>query len=213
MKKICLLFIFLLGFISTTFATPSEIIIIRHADKLEQNYTGPAIDPTGYVRAVRFAFYFLNKFGKPDDIVTTNPSHGKAHLASIREVQTIAPLINILQQKDPRIEHNIYAPYPTTGYPKLAKFLLKNKHFNGEMVLVCWDHTTIPNLVSLLGVKDQLPAWPANDFDSVYILKYRHHHLVSYQLLNNQYPVNHVDDWRQILNALQDKIPADSPNV
>jgi len=215
MKKISYLIfsIFSLIFTCITYATPSEIIIIRHADKLKQNYTGPAIDPTGYVRAVRFAFYFLDHFGQPNDIVTTNPSRGKSRLASIRELQTIAPLVNIIQQKDPEIEHNIYAPYLAKEYSKLANFLLTNKRFDDQLVLICWDHTSIPKLVNLLGVTDHLPNWPSEDFDSVYILKYHHHHLISYQLLNNQYPVTHVDDWRQILQALQDKIPANSPDV
>ena len=56
----------LCAFATTVIAAPREIIIIRHADKLDQDETGPALSAQGVMRSLKFAFYFLDKFGEPD---------------------------------------------------------------------------------------------------------------------------------------------------
>ncbi len=121
MKKFFLVILFVLQ-ITCVIAAPREIIIVRHADKLSQQDHGPAVDPTGYERAVHLAFYFLKTYGTPDYIVAANPNDMPGHVHSIPE------------------------------YPALAKDLLTNIKFKNKLVLVCWDHHTIPNMVTDLGI-------------------------------------------------------------
>ena len=193
------IFLGLLLSISISFvnATPLEIIIVRHADKLDQKLHGPALDPTGYERAVHLAFYILNTYGKPDYLVAANPNDAAGHVASMRELQTIAPLENMLEQQATSTTYNVLDPYAVPEYPKLAQYLLSDPRFNGKVVVVCWDHHTIPKLVNLLGVSVAQPVWPGQDFDSVYVLKFSSNDTVaSYQLLHNQYPVKPIADWK-----------------
>lgn len=191
--------LFLLIIQSISFAAPSEIVIVRHANKLDQKNHGPVLDPTGYKRAVHFAFYFLDKFGYPNFIIAANPNVKGHHVNSIRELQTIAPLANLLEQKNAKEEYQILDPYTVPEYPKLATWILEDERFNNKKVLVCWDHHTIPHLVNLLGVKESQPVWPESDFDSVYILHFNQDKLENYKFLHHQYPVAPIMSWKAFL--------------
>ncbi len=184
-------------------ATPKEIVIVRHADKWAE-HSGPALNPTGYARAINFAFYFLQQFGPPDYVVSTSPYKFSSNYSrSIREMQTIAPLVNILTTKKTTRDFFILDPYPPADYRQLAKWLLEKSKFNNQLVLVCWDHRSIPKLAKKLGVKQQLPTWPEGDFDSVYILKYNQSgQLASFKILHHQYPTKEIKNWAAIKEIL-----------
>ena len=200
------IFIFILSMLlfGQVTATPKEIVIIRHTDKWDFKHYGSTLDPTGYARAVNFAFYFLNKFGHPDYIVAMNSSSSSKYSTSIRELQTVAPLANILAINDvSKGGVPILHPYRDPQYPKLAKWLLHSKKFNDKLVLVCWDHFTIPLLTAKLGVKQKLPTWGKRDFDTVYILKYGENgHLDHFKILNHQYPTKNIKNWTALQKAL-----------
>ncbi len=202
MRVIVLLFSFIFFF--NGWATPKEIIIVRYADKWGFKHHGPTLDPTGYARSVNFAFYFLNKFGRPDYVITTSPSNRHKYSASIRELQTVAPLINILAINDRAAEgFPILYPYRPPQYSALAKWLLKSSRFNNKLVLICWDHFTIPALANRLGVRQKLPRWSKEDFDSVYIIKYhKSGEFSSFKLLHHQYPTKNIQNWTVVQKAL-----------
>lgn len=196
--------LFSLIFCAAGWATPKEIIVVRHADKWDFKHHGPTLDPTGYARAVNFAFYFLHNFGRPNYVITTNPSNQHKYSASIRELQTVAPLINILAINDRAAAgFPVLHPYRPPQYSALAKWLLKSSKFENKLVLICWDHFTIPALAKKLGVKQKLPHWPTQDFDSVYILKYnKSGQLTSFKLLHHQYPTKNIENWTVVQKAL-----------
>lgn len=192
-------------FLSTiSFATPREIIVVRHADKLDQSDTGPALDPTGYFRAIKLAFYILKNYGSPDFLVATNPNKKADEVSSIRELQTLAPLANELEKNYPQVKYKILDPYTVPEHAELAQYLLHNARFQNKLVVVSWDHHTIPALVKELGVSQKLPVWNRANFDSVYVLKYNAKgELASEQFLTNQYPVAPILSWNDLLEKVE----------
>lgn len=190
------LLIFLLMLTNVAIATPKAIIIIRHGDKLDQPQPGPALSAKGQVRAVKFAFYYLEKFGEPDFVFAPNPNSFVGKNSSIRELQTVAPLINMLSRKHPETGFPILHPYENADFKKLASYVLKDKMFNDKTILICWSHKKIPQLAEKLGIKQSLPQWQAADYDSVYVIKYDNEQVSEFTILNNQYPVNFNGNWK-----------------
>ena len=196
-RSLALAFLLISTLISANiaFATPSEIFIIRHADKLNKN-PGPALSPKGEIRAITFAHYFMTKWQNhiPDFIFATNPEgdtkkglyiKGK----SIRQIQTVAPLVNMLAEKYPNRNFPIVHPYMNTEYQKLANDLLTKPEFDNKRVLICWDHKLIPELAKNLGVsEDKLKKWPKDDYDTVYYIKFDGNK-PQLEILSEQYPV------------------------
>jgi len=187
--------------LSNVYAIPHKIVLVRHADKLQQKFTGPAISAKGYVRAIKFSFYYLNYFGEPDFVFAGKP---KGKDASIRELQTVGPLINILAVRHPDTVFNIMHPYQHDQYEKLAKYILQDKKFDNKSVLICWRHTKIIELAEALGVKDELEPWADDDFDSVFVIEYDKSGKISrFNILRHQYPVNPTVTWEEIYYRYQ----------
>lgn len=185
-------------------ATPSQIVIIRHADKLAQPEPGPALTVKGQIRAIKFAFYYLNKFGVPDAMIATDVIADIGKGSSMREYETLAPLANLLQARSPQINVPILHPYDSTAYVPLAQYVLHNEAFNNKHIIICWNHTNIPQLAKRLGVKDDIKPWPAEDYDSVYVLNYNEHgELTHFEILDNQYPVSFDGSWSELNSMLQ----------
>lgn len=180
--------------INMCYAAPSQIVIIRHGDKLLQANTGPTLSAKGQIRAINFGFYYLQKFGMPDYVFASNPTKDTT---SIRELQTVAPLVNMMQQKQPDNKSiGILHPYSPKDYTALATYILDSSEFDGKKVVICWSHGKIPKLAEKLGVSEKLDTWPADDFDSVYVLRYNHKgDLKDFQILHQQYPVNFNGNW------------------
>lgn len=186
-----------------TLAAPREIIIIRHADKLELPEAGPALSAQGIMRSIKFAFYFLEKFGEPDYIIAADDQKSDGKEIAIRSIQTVAPLANMMQIKYPDHDYPIVHPYPSDSYEQLADYLLEDAKFRDKRVLVCWSHQRISKLAEALGVTQSIPAWPKLDYDTVYVLRYdRAGNFTEFKELKNQFPVHSKNSWPE----LRDKI-------
>lgn len=199
--KLCALF--MLCFAVTAHAAPKEIVIIRHADKLDQEESGPALSAQGMVRSIQFAFYFLDKFGEPDFLVAADDQKENGKGIAIRSIQTVAPLANMMQIRHPESDYPILHKFPSDSYALLASHLLHDPEFEDKRVVVCWSHQRIPKLAQALGVQEDLPSWPKYDYDSVFYLQYnRAGDLVSFKELRNQFPVSREYSWA----GLRDKL-------
>jgi len=198
MKIFLPFFIFSYLLFNTAAASPREIILIRHAAKLMQSDPGDTLSAKGQIRAINFAFYFINKFGSPDFIFASDPKDSK----SIRQIQTVSPLANILTEKNNR-EVSILHPYESSEYEKLADEILKDAKFDNRIILICWDHEHLPAFAKKLGVKIDLPDWPSDDFESVYILEYNSNNkLINFSILHQQYPVNVDMSWEDLYKKI-----------
>lgn len=182
----------------TAIATPEQIIIIRHADKLKQENKGPTLSAKGYIRAIKFAYYYLKNYREPDFLFAKNPEDNHGKDISFRELQTLAPLANMLEQAHPENYISVLHPYNSDEYQKLADLILTNKKFNHKTILICWNHLNIPNLAHALGVTASIPDWSDKDFDSVFVLNYYNRDVPDFIILRNQYPMTDEPTWMTI---------------
>lgn len=198
-KMLVVLSIAMLSFsVFSAFSAPREIVLIRHADKWDQKNAGPFLSSKGQLRAERFAVYYLKYFHKPDYIFATKvgDSVNLKESESMRPLQTVAPLANQLAYDNPK-GFSVNTSYFNEHYVQLAQILLKNSLYKNKMILICWHHGRINQLAQALGATESLKKWPANNYDSVYVLKYNvAGKLISFQILNHQYPVNSNPTWK-----------------
>lgn len=185
------------------FAFPKEIILIRHADKLNQAKPGPFLSPKGEIRSIAFANYYLNKFSEPDYIIATGPTDsGKG--SSMREIQTVAPLANILAERHPQTGFTILRYYRNKDSQELINDLLHDKKYNGKIILICWHHAKIPQLLKGLGVAHIQKKLDINNFDTVYVVKYDSSgKITQFNLLEQQYTVLFNGSWKEFYQKLQ----------
>ncbi len=166
MKKISLIVSSLIVLISShIFATPAQVIIIRHAEKPPKGSN--FLNTKGMERAQALMPYFLNtaellEYGAPIAIyaqkpIPDNPSH--------RPIQTCEPTAQALKLK-------VLTPYSHDEYATLVKEILKNPLYNGKMVLICWEHHAIPQIAKQFGVEEDLKPWPANVFDRTWVITF-----------------------------------------
>jgi len=186
------------GFVELVNAAPKEVVLIRHADKWPFESHSTSLSPTGYMRAVAFAYYFIDRFGEPDLLIATDPEH--PHSSSIRELQTLAPLASLLAKENPSSRASaILHHYRSDQTEKLASDLLRDDRFNGKKLLICWHHKFMKHLVKELGVKRKVRKWPVENFDDVWVLQYgADGELESFTQLEDQYPMSEKT-WESIL--------------
>jgi hypothetical protein len=134
----------------------SVVLIIRHAEDAD---SGHGISPRGEERAEGYKNYFLSfnvdsKRLQPTVIFAANDSK-KSHRPRLT-VQPFAKAANL----------PIDSRFGNKQSAELVAELREND--NGKVILVCWRHGSIPDLLRALGVKPKqfLPngKWP----DSVY---------------------------------------------
>jgi hypothetical protein len=204
MRKLLAIFtVFNLFIVSTAFSFPKEIVIIRHADKLLQKEPGPFLSPIGEVRSIKFAYYFLKTFGETDFIIAKNPEvhHGKS--SAIRELQTVAPLGNILAMRHKDHSIAFMHPFTKTEFDKLAHAMLSDPKYNNKLILICWDHAHIPDLAKVLGVTQPLKKWHSRNYDTVYDLQYdRSGRISRFSVKERQYPVTFKGSWETLNHLL-----------
>lgn len=203
MRKIYTSIVFLV-LSGSVVATPREIVMIRHADKLPLKGTaGPALTAKGVVRSVKFAYYFLNTFGEPDYIIAAGATKRSGKENSIRSLQTVGPLANMLAMKYPEKNYPILHPFASAQYKELAKFLLTDERFDNKLVLVCWSHSKINKIAHHLRVEQDIEPWPRETYDTVYDIQYHQDGDVSqFQVLENQYPINLRGAWSELRDRL-----------
>jgi phosphohistidine phosphatase SixA len=187
-----------LVFVELVNAAPKEVVLIRHADKWPFESHSTSLNPTGYMRAVAFAYYFIDRFGKPDFLIATNPE--RPHSSSIRELQTLAPLASLLAKENTSSRAStILHHYRSDQTEKLASDLLRDDRFKGKKLLICWHHKSMKDLVKELGVKKKFRKWPVENFDDVWVLQYgTDGELESFAQLEDQYPMSEKT-WESIL--------------
>lgn len=205
MKQITylILFIYFTLIPLSAYPSPNEIIIIRHADKLIQPNPGPCLSAKGLERSIAFAFYYLKKFKKPDYIIATDPVNKDIYNSSIRQLQTVAPLANILASLNPKQGFPILHPYASKDYAKLAFDLLNHKKYDGKEILICWSHTKIAKLLQKLGLKTNIPKWDNSDFDTILILKYnKKGKLQQFNVVKHQYKIPSTVSWDELIKLI-----------
>ncbi len=156
--------------LQTLFATPAQIIILRHAEK---GSNGQLVDPQGLERAAGLAYYltetpYLQHFG-PIAAVFASRQIDESDRIIPRTIETMMPVAELLQLP----VHSPFNGYQTT---QMANFILNNPKYEGQNIVICWNHSSIIPLLNAFGY-----TWPLNTsfypncrFDMVFVLTFPH---------------------------------------
>ena len=174
--------LFALFFSAAAFAAPAQVILIRHAEKPEY---GSELSPQGQKRAEALAWFFQNnadvtRYGAPAAIYAAAPKHEDS---SVRSIQTVTPLAKALKME-------INTEFTRGQTHKIAADIMENPAYRGRMVLICWQHTNLVDIVRELAaysgtaqaIQDSLPSeWPDGAFDRVWILDFYYGRVTSFR--------------------------------
>lgn len=153
--------IFVAFFISAScFAAPAQVLILRHAEKIESTNH---LSPKGYRRADALVKFFkndkvANKYGPPVAIYAAYKEG-----SSLRSIETMTPTANYFHLR-------IRKDFKKKQTEDLVEDIMSNERYDGKTVIVCWQHTNIANILEEFDVADQAGEWPGNVFDQVIAL-------------------------------------------
>lgn len=150
MRKILLTLLFC-AIAAPAFAAPAQVILIRHAEK---QLEGNQLSEKGYKRAEALVNFFLTApavtgYGTPAAIYAAAP---KNEDSSIRSIQTVTPLARTLGL-------TINTGFTRGQAHKLVADIMENPKYTGRMVLVCWQHGHLTDIVRELA--EYSPYGPA----------------------------------------------------
>jgi hypothetical protein len=148
-------------------AAPARVIIIRHAEKPATG--GDLLVPQGVCRADALAKTFPAQFGTPAAIYAMNPNDADG---SMRPIETVTPLADSLGLA---IDHD----YTRKKLSQLVQDIMGNDSYQGKLILICWEHKVIPDLVQAFqdnGWNSNSATWPGkwsgDIFDQAWILSF-----------------------------------------
>ncbi len=141
-------------------ALPAQIIIVRHGEKPPGDEDN--LNTKGRERAQALAVFFKEDpfvldFGLPTAIYAFKAATGRAP-------ETMTPLA---QQLGIIVDSNFTSEDPEM----VAQVILNDLRYEGKMVLMCWDHSRVPLLISALN-GPMIHKPPNHRFDLIYKLTY-----------------------------------------
>ena len=158
-------FSFLLFSSLNLFGQPTQIILLRHAEKPDDP-TAAHLSARGEERARALALLL----GKNSSLTSNAPiaalyaTSVTKHDHSHRPGETLAPLARELGLP-------VQTPYPNELYSLLARDIRDNRAYWGKTVVICWTHHDIADLAGALGAKPQPPKWKEKTFDRLWLIK------------------------------------------
>ncbi|PWK75277.1 hypothetical protein LX99_03770 [Mucilaginibacter oryzae] len=134
------------------------LLFIRHAEKPD---VGDNLSCAGFNRSLKLPEVIKAKFGIPDHIYVPALHMGKSTPRG-RMFQTVSPMA---------VKYNltINTKFEEEDDNGIAADLTSKK----GTILIVWEHNQIKPLLKALGLKVKNLDWPANDFDSIWIVTFK----------------------------------------
>jgi phosphohistidine phosphatase SixA len=148
----------------TAAARPAEIILLRHAEKPDDDFN-THLSERGKQRALALA-----------DFLTKNPAltnHGAPVMLFATRITSVTHSRRPLETLEPlaqRLNLGIQTIFPAAEYKSLARQVLTNPALDGKTIVICWVHDYLPELALALGVKANALRWKANVFDRLWLI-------------------------------------------
>jgi hypothetical protein len=169
MRKLMVLLV-CLGGTGPLQAAPAQVIIIRHAEKPPDETApgGNLLSLKGKQRAAALVPYFLGtpevlEHKAPVAIYAQRPKKEGSSRRAIDTVQGVATALKL----------SVIQKYTREEFPQMVRDILAQKEYDGRMVLICWEHKVIPEMVRALGVKGAPDVWPGHAFDRTWIIAFQ----------------------------------------
>ena len=148
------------------------IVFIRHGEK-PPNDDGQ-LSCRGLNRALALPAVLDAKFGHPDFIfaplTSVRTAHGGGTFSYVRPLMTIEPTAV-------RAGLPVNTRYAFDDLGSLQSELCE-KSYQQATIFVAWEHSKLDEVVRRLvsafgGSEKDVPAWPSDDFDSIFVLRLR----------------------------------------
>lgn len=91
-----------------------------------------------------------------------------------RAIETVTPLAE-------NIGVEIDDDYTKKKTSDLVDDILNEDNLDGQMVLICWEHNYIPDIVEAFGWKEGPDTWPDETYDRAWILNFDGDDVVSFE--------------------------------
>ena len=160
----------------TLFATPAQVILIRHAEKPDK---GVSLSKQGFERAAAFVPFFTlppanSAFQLPVAIyaMVTSKNH-----SSTRCVQTVGPLASALGIP-------LIAQYTWGDYKAMVDAINQDSDYEGKTVMICWEHKGLGDIAAYFGVKPT-PVY-GSVYDRLWVIDFDDGNFSSFQDLPQQ---------------------------
>lgn len=172
-KASLIIFLSLQSFFTVAYSAPAQIVIIRHGEKPA---TGNELNEQGWKRANALVSFFgenkiINEFGTPIAVYAGAPNKPGA---SIRSIQTITPTAKNLGLE-------VHQSITKDQIDLLVNEVMNTKEYDNHTVLICWEHSVIPDMAHLFGATDAPDTWDSNVFDRAWIIRYTDGQVSSFQ--------------------------------
>ena len=132
------------------------LVFLRHGEKPD-NDSGQ-LTGKGLNRALALADLLISRYGRADALYAAAPKQSKLG-NSLRSLQTITPVAV-------RLSLPVHLEFHAKETKALRDALLDKAH-HGHTIFVVWEHD---NLKETGGDYSDMPAWPRDDFDSLWVL-------------------------------------------
>ncbi len=166
MKKTTALLSVLL-FCAQAWATPAQVVIIRHAEKPA---IGNELNFEGCERAYLLPHFFLKnavvqRYKNPVAIYAMQP---KDKEGSIRAIQTLAPTAA-------QLNLTIRNTHKKENFQEMIQEILNKPEYNKKTVLIAWEHKNIPILAEAFGLKldSNTDNWPGIVYDQAWVIGFK----------------------------------------
>ncbi len=151
---------------------PAQIVVIRHGEKPA---TGGELSAQGVQRAQSLPRFFktnpeVMRFGAPVAIYAFKPAVAGG---SVRAIQTVTPLAK-------QLGLSIHQDYIRDDYAKMVEEIKSTHAYDGHMVLICWEHKVITDIVAAFGATGH--DWPGGDvYDRAWVLDFNGDQLIQFK--------------------------------
>lgn len=161
-------------------AMPSKIILIRHGEE-PLGDEGTELSDIGWARAHGLPQLFSNE--NITHLIALKPHKKKG---SIRSIQTLQPLSQALGL-------TVITPYTRDEVSDLVQMLANGSEYDGQVVLVAWQHDTLADIAHQLGVEEAPAKW-GKVFDRYWILESTNGRITSFQNLPQRLLANDSEE-------------------
>jgi hypothetical protein len=151
-------------FTSPGFAMPSHVLLIRHAEKPD-NQEGRELSEQGWLRARSLPNIFtrspLKELGPPQVLIGMSPDRKKGSIRSLQTLKYLSAQFNL----------PIVDDFTRDQAEELIQEIETNPLYDQKFIVICWQHDGLRDLGKLMGWK-KAPKWPSEQFDRNWLLDF-----------------------------------------
>lgn len=158
--------------VNLLYALPAQVIIIRHGEK---DPVTRGLMQQGQERAAALAYYltqtdYLLNFGQPAALFASRSVPISDRLVP-RTIETMMPTGELLRLP-------VHSPFNGYQVNEIAQLVLNSSKYNGKNVVICWNHSSIHDLLNAFGYQAPFSCtspnkkYPDCRFDLTFVLTF-----------------------------------------